>query len=114
VVPKLSKGLRANGLEVTDLGVDIATDRFVESVKELKPDILGLSALMITTMIKQREVIEALHKEGVHKGLNILLGGAPVTQRGVEELGADVYGPDASAAVEAAIKIMDSKSKNIN
>lgn len=98
--------LTAAGFEVFDLGVDVPTDVFVEKVKELGPDILGLSALMTTTMVNQREVIGALNDEGLRDGVKIIVGGAPVTEKWVEEIGADACGLDAGSAVKVALELM--------
>ncbi len=98
--------LTAAGFEVFDLGVDVPTDVFVEKVRELGPDILGLSALMTTTMVNQREVIEALNDEGLRGGVKIIVGGAPVTEKWVEEIGADACGLDAGSAVKVAQELM--------
>lgn len=98
--------LRASGFEVIDLGVDIPSGVFVEKVRELKPDILGLSALMTTTMVKQREVIEALSETGLRESVKVIVGGAPVTQEWVEEIGADACGLDAIGAVSVALNLL--------
>ena len=98
--------LTAAGFEVFDLGVDVPTEVFVEKVRELGPDILGLSALMTTTMVNQREVIGALNDEGLRDGLKIIVGGAPVTEKWVEEIGADACGLDAGSAVKVALELM--------
>jgi corrinoid protein of di/trimethylamine methyltransferase len=98
--------LIAAGFEVIDLGTDVKTETIVEKVKELEPDIIGLSALMTTTMTKQREVIEALKNEGLRKKVKIIVGGAPVTEAWVEEIGADACGFDAGSAVENSLRLM--------
>ncbi|UCD46117.1 MAG: corrinoid protein [Candidatus Bathyarchaeota archaeon] len=98
--------LIAAGFEVVDLGTDVKTETIVEKVKELEPDIIGLSALMTTTMTKQREVIEALKKEGLREKVKIIVGGAPVTEEWVEEIGADACGFDAGSAVENSLRLM--------
>jgi trimethylamine corrinoid protein len=98
--------LTAAGFEVIDLGVDIKTKAFVEKAKELEPDIIGLSALMTTTMTMQREVIKALIDAELRKRPKVIVGGAPVTQAWVEEIGADACGFDAGGAVQTALKLM--------
>jgi len=95
--------LSAAGFEV----VDIKTEDFIEKVRELKPDILGLSALMTTTMVKQKEVIEALRDAGLKDGVKVIVGGAPVTEDWVEEIGADACGFDAGSAVKTALSLME-------
>ena len=99
--------LRAAGFEVYDLGVDVPVGVFVEKVRELKPDILGLSALMTTTMMKQREVIDALRGAGLREGLKVIVGGAPVSKEWVDEIGADACGLDAGSAVNVALRLME-------
>ena len=99
--------LRATGFEVFDLGADVSTNVFVEKVRELKPDILGLSALMTTTMTVQREVIAALSEAQLRKDVKVMLGGAPVTEEWVNEIGADSFGLDADSAVSEALRLME-------
>jgi corrinoid protein of di/trimethylamine methyltransferase len=91
----LSITLSTAGFEVIDLGKDVASERFVTEVERLKPDLLGLSALLTTTMEKQREVIEALKVSGLRDDVVVMVGGAPVNQRWADEIGADAYGADA-------------------
>ena len=97
----------AAGFEVFDLGVDVPTGVFVEKVRELKPDILGLSALMTTTMMRQREVIDALWEAGLREGVKVIVGGAPVSEEWVDEIGADACGLDAGSAVNVALRLME-------
>ena len=99
--------LRAAGFEVFDLGVDVPTEVFVEKVRELKPDILGLSALMTTTMMKQREVIDALREASLREGVKVIVGGAPVSEEWVDEIGADACGLDAGIAVNVTLRLME-------
>ncbi len=98
--------LTAAGFEVIDLGVDIKTETFVEKAREHEPDIIGLSALMTTTMLMQKEVIKALMEAELKKRAKIIVGGAPVTQAWVDEIGADAAGFDAGSAVQVALKLM--------
>jgi trimethylamine corrinoid protein len=102
--------LQVAGFEIVDLGVDVPTQVFVEKTKELKPDIVALSALLTTTMIKQREVIEALNKAKLRNKVKVIIGGAPVTGKWAEEIGADAYGRDAQEGVKNAVKLMHVKS----
>lgn len=99
--------LTAAGFEVFDLGTDVTSGEIVEKVKELKPDILGLSSLMTTTMSKQREVIDELKKAGLREDVKVIVGGAPVTEAWVEEIGADACGLDAGSAVKKSLKLME-------
>lgn len=86
------------GFEVIDLGMDVSSRKFVDAVKENNPVVVGLSALLTTTMLNMKEVIEALSEAGLRQRVKIMIGGAPVTQEFAEEIGADFYGPDATAA----------------
>ncbi|MGB9585815.1 MAG: corrinoid protein [Anaerolineales bacterium] len=98
--------LSANGFKVHDLGVDVATDTFVNKVQEMKPDIIGLSALLTTTMVNQREVIKALVNAGLRDKVKVMVGGAPVTRSWAEEIGADGYAEDAMGAVQVARQLV--------
>ena len=98
--------LRIAGFEVTDLGVDVPTDVFIKTVKELKPDILGLSALVTTTMDEQRKIIIRLTEGGLRKKVKVMVGGAPVTLEWAKEIGADCVGLDAQDAVEKALRLL--------
>lgn len=98
--------LTANGFKVHDLGVDVPTETFVAKVQEMKPDILGLSALLTTTMVMQREVIKALSEAGIRDQVKVMVGGAPVTRSWAEEIGADGYAEDAMGAVQIARQLV--------
>lgn len=90
----------AAGFEVVNLGVSVPTATFVEKVRELKPDILGLSALLSTTMVVQREVIEALREAGLRSQVKVIIGGAPTSDEWALQIGADAYGADAAEGAE--------------
>jgi 5-methyltetrahydrofolate--homocysteine methyltransferase len=90
------------GFEVRDLGIDVSSEAFVEAVKESKPDIVGMSALLTTTMVMVHETIDALAEAGMRDQVKIMVGGAPVTADFAEEIGADGYAPNAVAAVDLA------------
>ena len=92
--------LQGNGFEVMDLGVDIAPERFVEVVSDNDIQILGLSALLTSTMPMLDATIGALEKAGLRQKTKVIIGGAPVTQAYADQIGADGYGADAVAAVE--------------
>lgn len=94
--------LRANGFEVIDLGVNVPTEKFVEAVREKKPDILGIGAYMSTTMGLLKEVIDAVEAAGLREGMKITVGGVCVTESAAEAAGADAYGGDAMHTVELA------------
>jgi corrinoid protein of di/trimethylamine methyltransferase len=98
--------LTASGFIVYDLGVDVPTGRFVEAVCETKANLLGLSALLTTTMGVQREVIEALTEAGLRNHVKVMVGGAPVSAQWAQEIGADGYAEDAAGAVELARQLM--------
>jgi len=98
--------LRVAGFDVTDLGVDVPTDVFIQKVKELKPELLGLSALLTTTMDEQRKIIIRLKEEGLRGKIKVMVGGAPVSPEWAKEIGADSVGLDAQDAVEKALKLL--------
>jgi 5-methyltetrahydrofolate--homocysteine methyltransferase len=89
------------GFDVIDLGVNVSPAAFLEAVKEHQPDLVGLSALLTTTMPAMRETVAAIRQAGFEK-LKILIGGAPVTMEFAKEIGADGYSSDAASAVDAA------------
>ncbi len=90
------------GFEVIDLGIDVSVDKFVEAVKEHKPNIIGMSALLTTTMVNMPEVIKALEAAGLRDKVKIMIGGAPITQNYADQIGADGCSPDAASAVDKA------------
>jgi 5-methyltetrahydrofolate--homocysteine methyltransferase len=94
------------GFQVIDLGIDVPSEKFVEAVKSHKPNILGLSALLTTTMPKMKEVIESLVEAGVRKSVMVMVGGAPVTEKFAKDIGADGYSPDAASAVDKARELI--------
>lgn len=94
--------LTASGFEVHNLGIDVPGDTFVARVRELKPDIIGMSALLTTTMPEQKNVIEILEEEGLRKGVKVMVGGAPVNKEWAEAIGADGFAEDAVEAVKVA------------
>ena len=98
--------LSASGFQVHDLGVDVPVERFVAKVREVHADIVGLSALLTTTMPGQREVVEALTREGLRARVKVMVGGAPVSHAWAKEIGADGYGEDAMAAVTLAKRLV--------
>jgi len=94
--------LEGAGIEVIDLGVDVAPEKVVDAVKEHNPDLLCLSALLTTTMMAQKDTITALVEAGIRDKVKIMVGGAPVTQAFADEIGADGYAPDAASAAQVA------------
>lgn len=103
--------LEANNFEVHNLGVDISRDTFVEKVRELRPNILGLSALLNVTLIEQKAVIEALKKAGLRTHVKVMVGGAPATVPWAKKIGSDGYAPSAVEAVRLARKLIKQKNK---
>jgi len=99
--------LSASGFEVVDLGVDVAPERFVDAAREHSADIVGVSALLTTTMTGQRTVVESLAAAGMRPGVKVIVGGAPVTKAWAAEIGADGYSEDAVGAVALATKLME-------
>jgi 5-methyltetrahydrofolate--homocysteine methyltransferase len=94
--------LEGGGFEVIDLGVDVAPEKFVETVQQTNADIVCLSALLTVTMLSMKTTIEGLRAAGLREQVKVLVGGAPVTRQFAEEIGADGYGENASAAVALA------------
>lgn len=97
--------LSANGFEVFDLGVDVSIVDFITKIRETDANLLGLSALLTTTMVVQREIIAALKQAGLRNRVKVMVGGAPVTHTWAEEIGADGYAEDAIGAVALAKKL---------
>src|SRR5436305_11337903 len=101
--------LTAHGFQVHDLGVDVAGEKFAAKARELEADIVGVSALLTTTMRNQKTVIEALERSGIRAQVKVMVGGAPVTRRWADEIGADGYAKDAMSAVALARDLMPQK-----
>ena len=98
--------LEGGGFKVTDLGVDVPPERFVEAAKERDGTIIALSALLTTTMTMMKNVIQALEKAGIRKKTKVMIGGAPITQQFADEIGADGFSDNASTAVALARKLV--------
>ncbi len=98
--------LSANGFQVHDLGVDVSTETFVSKVRETGANLLGLSALLTTTMTVQREIIEALAEAGIRDQLKVIVGGAPISKEWADSIGADGHAEDAVGAVELAKRLV--------
>ena len=90
------------GLEVIDLGTDVKPDDFVAAVQRERPDIVAISALLTTTMLNMKAVVEALKSAGLRDSVKVMIGGAPVTDNFAKDIGADSYTPDAATAAEVA------------
>jgi corrinoid protein of di/trimethylamine methyltransferase len=98
--------LSASGFDVYDLGVDVSSAKILAKVKEVDADIVAMSALLTTTMVKQKEVIDVLDKEGLRRKVKVMVGGAPVTRDWVQRIEADGYSEDAIGAVNVARQLM--------
>jgi len=98
--------LQGGGFEVIDLGADVPPERFVAAVADNRADIIGLSALLTTTMLQMKSTVQALERAGVRGAVKVIVGGAPVTQRFADEVGADGYADNAAAAVVLARRLM--------
>jgi 5-methyltetrahydrofolate--homocysteine methyltransferase len=98
--------LEGAGFEVIDAGVDVSAQKFIDMVKENKPDILCLSALLTTTMTEIKNVIEAFKEKDLRDDVKIMVGGAPLTDDYSKEIGADGYSPDAASAVDVAKELL--------
>jgi corrinoid protein of di/trimethylamine methyltransferase len=98
--------MSAAGFTVTDIGCDVPIEAFVDKVREIKPDLLLLSALLTTTMPNQQKTIEALKEAGLREGVKVMIGGAPTTRAWADEIGADGYSEDAIEAVTTAKSLL--------
>jgi 5-methyltetrahydrofolate--homocysteine methyltransferase len=92
--------LEGGGFEVVDLGVDIPVAKFVEAIKQHEPQVVGMSALLTTTMREMKNTIQAIEGAGLRKQVRAIIGGAPVTEKFAKEIGADGFAPDAASAVD--------------
>ena len=104
--------LTAHGFRVHDLGVDVPGEKFADKARELGADIVGVSALLTTTMRNQKCVIESLEKAGLRSQVKVMVGGAPVSRKWAEEIGADGYAKDAMSAVVLARQLMEQKTQS--
>lgn len=102
----VSTMLAASGFTVVDMGVDNPSDKIIAKALEIDADIIGLSALLTTTMIRQKEVINKLDEKGLRKKIRVMVGGAPVTRDWVQKIEADGYSEDAMGAVQIAKQLM--------
>jgi len=102
--------VKTNGIEVIDLGREVPAQVFIDKAKEYNADIVGSSALLTTTMTVQKEIEELLKKEGLRDKVKTMIGGAPVTQRWADRIGADYYCEDASESVKYALEYLASKN----
>ena len=98
--------LVGNGFDVIDLGVDIKAEVFIQAIDEHKPNVLGMSALLTTTMLNMGKVIELLKERGLREKIKVMVGGAPVSEEFAKSIGADGYAPEAGSAVELVKKLI--------
>ena len=102
--------LEGAGYEIIDLGVDVPAEEFVKKAKELKPDIVGMSALLTTTMPSMKTTLDALTAAGLRNHIKVIIGGAPVTEAYAHQIEADGFSPDASRAVNLVNSLMEDRS----
>jgi len=102
----VSMMMEGAGFEVIDIGIDVSPERFIEIIKEKQPQIIGMSALLTTTMPAMKSAIETISKSGVREKVKILVGGAPITQEFSQSIGADGYAGDAASAVAKAKELI--------
>ena len=99
--------LEVSGFRVVDLGVDVSSERFVDSAKKEKADIVAISALITTTMVGMKDVIEALEREGIRKEVKVMVGGAPLDEEFARKIGADRYARTSRDAARKAVELVD-------
>ncbi len=104
----VSMMLEGSGFEVVDLGTDVSPQQFVDAVRQHEPQMIGMSALLTTTMPSMGAIIEALKEAGLREGVKVMIGGAPITQDFAEKIGADGFAPDASSASRQAKALLGS------
>ena len=100
--------LTANGFRVIDIGVDKTASEFIDAIKDSGADIVGASALLTTTMLQQKKLVDALKEAGLDDKVKVMVGGAPVTDNYCKEIGADGYAEDAISAIDIAFRLIDS------
>ncbi len=100
--------LEGAGFEVVDLGADVTKEKFLESASKEKPDVLGMSALLTTTMVFMKDMVQSLEESGLKDKIKVIVGGAPITQSYADEIRADGYAPDAASAVDLVKSVMGS------
>lgn len=101
--------LEGAGFEIINLGTDVSSEKFVEAIKKNNAQLVGVSALLTTTMIHMKDVVKAMGEAGIREKVKIMIGGAPITQSYADEIGADGYAPDAASAVDKAKEILKIK-----
>jgi len=99
--------LEGGGFEVVDLGVDVSPEKFIDSIKNDDVKVIGMSALLTTTMLNMKETIKALEDNNMRDKVKVMIGGAPVTDSYADEIGADGYAPDAASAVDLVNSLLN-------
>lgn len=105
--------LKGGGFEVIDLGIDVSSEKFLSATKKYQPEVLGMSAMLTTTMMSMKDTIDAFEKENLRKQVKIIIGGTAITGNFAKEIGADGYALDAVSAVNMAKGFLSENSKNI-
>jgi 5-methyltetrahydrofolate--homocysteine methyltransferase len=98
--------LEGGGFDVVDLGIDVPADKFAEAIRTHQPQVVGLSALLTTTMREMKMTIEVIEKAGLRNQVKMIVGGAPLTEKFAREIGADGYAPDAASAVDVVKSLL--------
>jgi 5-methyltetrahydrofolate--homocysteine methyltransferase len=98
--------LEGGGFEVVDLGTDVSVEKFLEAIRQHQPQVVGMSALLTTTMREMKNILQAIERAGLRKKIKTIVGGAPVTEKFANEIGADAHAPDAASAVDAVKSLL--------
>jgi 5-methyltetrahydrofolate--homocysteine methyltransferase len=106
----VSMMLEGSGFDVVNMGTDVSIDQILDHIEKTKPDVVGLSALLTTTMVVMKDVIDTLEKNDLRKSVKIIVGGAPITQAYADEIRADGYAPDAASSVDLVRKLLGLKN----
>lgn len=99
--------IESSGMEIINVGTDVSPEEFVEKIREHKPDVLAMSALLTTTMLSMQDTIEVLKEEGLRDSVKVVVGGAPVTQEFADKIGADGWAPDAASAKDLVYDLIN-------
>ncbi|MBM4306957.1 MAG: cobalamin-binding protein [Deltaproteobacteria bacterium] len=101
--------LEGGGFDVVDLGIDVPQEKFIEAIRQHQPQVMGMSALLTTTMREMKNTIQAVEQAGLRGKVKLIVGGAPVTEKFAKEIGADGYAPDAASAVDLVKSVLRAK-----
>jgi len=99
--------IESSGMEIINVGTDVSPEDFVKKIKQYKPDVLAMSALLTTTMLSMKDTIEVLKEEGLRDSVKVVVGGAPVTQEFADKIGADGWAPDAASAKDLVYRLVN-------